>query len=54
MIQKGLLEVGDPVVAGAAFGKVKALIDDQGKQIKSAGTSDAGPRSSASGSHLRR
>ena len=39
MIQKGLLQVGDPVVAGAAFGKVKALIDDQGKQIKSAGPS---------------
>ncbi|MGD1013816.1 MAG: translation initiation factor IF-2 [Acidimicrobiales bacterium] len=39
MIQKGLLEVGDPVVAGAAFGKVKALIDDQGQQIKSAGPS---------------
>jgi translation initiation factor IF-2 len=39
MIQKGLLQVGDPVVAGAAFGKVKALIDDQGQQIKSAGPS---------------
>ena len=39
MIQKGLLSVGDPVVAGAAFGKVKALINDQGKQIKSAGPS---------------
>ncbi|HEY5262910.1 MAG TPA: translation initiation factor IF-2 [Acidimicrobiales bacterium] len=39
MVQKGLLAVGDPVVAGAAYGKVKALIDDQGKQIKSAGPS---------------
>jgi translation initiation factor IF-2 len=39
MVQKGLLEVGDPVVAGAAYGKVKALIDDQGQQIKSAGPS---------------
>ena len=37
MIQKGLLAVGDPVVAGAAYGKVKALINDQGKQVKSAG-----------------
>ncbi|HEY5092223.1 MAG TPA: translation initiation factor IF-2 [Acidimicrobiales bacterium] len=36
MVQKGLLEVGDPVVAGAAYGKVKALINDQGKSIKSA------------------
>jgi translation initiation factor IF-2 len=39
MVQKGLLEVGDPVVAGPAYGKVKALIDDQGRQIKSAGPS---------------
>ncbi|MDH2903917.1 MAG: translation initiation factor IF-2 [Actinomycetota bacterium] len=39
MVQQGLLRVGDPVVAGAAFGKVKALINDQGKQIKSAGPS---------------
>jgi translation initiation factor IF-2 len=39
MVQKGLLAVGDPVVAGAAYGKVKALINDQGKSIKSAGPS---------------
>jgi translation initiation factor IF-2 len=39
MVQKGLLSVGDPVVAGAAYGKVKALINDQGKQIKTAGPS---------------
>jgi len=39
MVQKGLLRVGDPVVAGPAFGKVKALINDQGKQVKLAGAS---------------
>jgi translation initiation factor IF-2 len=39
MVQKGLLQVGDAVVAGAAWGKVKALINDQGKQVKSAGPS---------------
>ena len=39
MVQKGLLEVGDPVVAGPAYGKVKALINDQGQQVKSAGPS---------------
>ena len=39
MVQRGLLEVGDPVVAGAAFGKVKALINDQGQPVKSAGPS---------------
>ena len=39
IVQKGLLRVGDPVVAGPAYGKVKALINDQGKQVKSAGPS---------------
>ncbi len=39
MVQKGLLAVGDPVVAGAAYGKVKALINDQGKPVKTAGPS---------------
>ncbi|HEY1825381.1 MAG TPA: translation initiation factor IF-2 [Acidimicrobiales bacterium] len=39
IVQKGLLQVGDPVVAGPAYGKVKALINDQGKQVKSAGPS---------------
>jgi len=39
IVQRGLLRVGDPVVAGPAYGKVKALINDQGKQVKSAGPS---------------
>ncbi len=39
MVQRGRLEVGDPVVAGAAYGKVKALINDQGQQVKWAGPS---------------
>ena len=42
MVQQGLLSVGDIVVAGPAYGKVKALINDQGKQIKSAGPSTPG------------
>jgi translation initiation factor IF-2 len=36
IVQSGTLRVGDPVVAGAAWGKVKALIDDQGEQVKEA------------------
>src|SRR6202043_2060404 len=32
----GTLRVGDPVVAGAAWGKAKALVDDLGDQIKEA------------------
>ena len=39
MVQKGQLEVGDVVVAGSAYGRVKALIDDQGRQVKAAGPS---------------
>jgi translation initiation factor IF-2 len=36
IVQRGTLRVGDSVVAGAAWGKVKALIDDDGDQIKEA------------------
>ena len=34
LVQKGTLKVGDPLVAGSAWGRVRALINDQGKQIK--------------------
>jgi translation initiation factor IF-2 len=36
IVQSGTLRVGDSVVAGAAWGKVKALIDDHGDQVKEA------------------
>jgi translation initiation factor IF-2 len=36
IVQNGTLRVGDPVVAGAAWGKVKALVDDRGDHIKEA------------------
>ncbi len=36
VIQNGTLHVGDTVVAGVAYGKVRALIDDMGKRIKEA------------------
>jgi translation initiation factor IF-2 len=39
LVQRGTLKVGDPLVAGAAWGRVRALIDDQGRQIKKAGPS---------------
>jgi translation initiation factor IF-2 len=39
LVQNGTLRVGDIVVAGGTFGKVRALIDDQGKQVKKAGPS---------------
>jgi translation initiation factor IF-2 len=39
LIQNGVLKQGDFVVAGKCFGRVRALIDDQGRQIKEAGPS---------------
>lgn len=39
LVDKGELKVGDPIVAGAAWGRVRAMIDDQGEQIKVAGPS---------------
>ena len=39
LVDKGMLKVGDPIVAGAAWGKVRAMIDDTGKQVKQAGPS---------------
>ena len=39
LVDKGTLKVGDPIVAGAAWGRVRAMIDDKGQQIKQAGPS---------------
>ncbi len=36
IVEQGTLRVGDAIVAGAAWGKVKALVDDHGQQIKEA------------------
>jgi translation initiation factor IF-2 len=37
LIQDGTLHVGDTVIAGTIVGKVRALIDDRGRQLKNAG-----------------
>lgn len=39
LIQKGTLKVGDLFVAGAEYGRVRALVDDRGNQIMEAGPS---------------
>lgn len=39
LIQKGTLKVGDPFVAGASWGRVRALLDDKGRKLTSAGPS---------------
>jgi translation initiation factor IF-2 len=37
LVQDGTLRVGDTFIAGTIVGKVRALIDDHGRQLKSAG-----------------
>ncbi len=39
LVQNGTLRVGDVVVVGGTFGKIRALVDDKGKQVKKAGPS---------------
>jgi translation initiation factor IF-2 len=39
LIQRGTLHLGDIIVAGSAWGRVRALINDLGEQVKEAGPS---------------
>ncbi|MBS1264630.1 MAG: Translation initiation factor IF-2 [Acidimicrobiaceae bacterium] len=39
LVQRGTLRVGDPMVAGAAWGRVRALVNDSGEQVDEAGPS---------------
>jgi translation initiation factor IF-2 len=39
LVQRGNLKVGDPMVAGPAWGRVRALVNDKGDQVKEAGPS---------------
>ena len=41
LVRKGTLKVGDVMVCGNHFGKVRALVDHEGKRIKQAGPSSA-------------
>ena len=40
LVQKGTLHVGDTVAAGACYGKIRAMINDKGRRVKTAGPSD--------------
>jgi translation initiation factor IF-2 len=42
IVQNGTLKVGDNIVADTTFGRVKALLDDNGKPIKELGLSRTG------------
>jgi len=37
LVQKGTLKVGDPIVAGDAYGRVRAMLDENGKPVPEAG-----------------
>ncbi|AGB40676.1 translation initiation factor IF-2 [Halobacteroides halobius DSM 5150] len=37
LVKNGTLNVGDPIVAGLAYGRVRAMIDDHGDRIEKAG-----------------
>ncbi len=39
LVQRGTLRVGDIIVAGSQWGRVRALLDDQGKTVTTAGPS---------------
>ena len=39
LVQNGTLKKGDMIVAGTAFGKVRAMMDDKGRLVNSAGPS---------------
>ena len=39
LVQKGTLHIGDTIIAGIAYGKVRAMINDRGEKVKKAGPS---------------
>ncbi|MGL4606426.1 MAG: translation initiation factor IF-2 [Eubacteriaceae bacterium] len=39
LIQQGTLYIGDSIISGTTYGKVRTMIDDKGKRIKKAGPS---------------
>ena len=39
LIQNGTLHVGDSILVGSTYGRIRAMFDDMGKKIKSAGPS---------------
>ncbi len=40
LVKNGTLKVGDTIVAGMAYGRVRAMTNDRGERVKSAGPSD--------------
>lgn len=41
LVEKGTMNIGDPIFAGASFGRVRTMINDKGKRVKKCGPSSA-------------
>ena len=39
LVQRGKLDVGDTIVVGSSIGRIRAMVNDKGKKVKSAGPS---------------
>lgn len=39
LVQNGTLRIGDPIVVGTTFGRVRAMVNDLGRRVKEAGPS---------------
>ncbi|WP_141433456.1 translation initiation factor IF-2 [Bacillus sp. 03113] len=39
LVQNGTLKIGDPIVVGSTFGRVRAMVNDVGRRVKEAGPS---------------
>jgi translation initiation factor IF-2 len=39
LVQNGTLKIGDPIVVGNSFGRVRAMVNDLGRRVKEAGPS---------------
>ncbi|OIK13936.1 translation initiation factor IF-2 [Bacillus sp. MUM 116] len=39
LVQNGTLKIGDPIVVGNTFGRVRAMVNDKGRRVKDAGPS---------------
>ncbi|AZR72393.1 translation initiation factor IF-2 [Anoxybacter fermentans] len=39
LVKRGTLKIGDPIIAGTTYGRVRAMINDKGERVKEAGPS---------------
>jgi len=39
LVQHGTLKIGDPIVVGSAYGRIRAMVNDKGRRLKEAGPS---------------